>query len=69
MVKHAQERGLTVMIGCMIGTSLDMAPAFLLGAFSSVVDLDGPLLLTNDRKPDINYADGLMHPPTPEFLG
>ncbi len=67
MVQYAQERGLAVMIGCTIGTSLGMAPAFLLGAFASVIDLDGPLLLTNDRQPGITYADGLMHPPPPEL--
>lgn len=42
MVQYAQAQGIAVMIGCMIGTSLGMAPAFLLGAFAGVVDLDGP---------------------------
>lgn len=69
MVQYAQERGIAVMMGCMIGTSLGMAPAFLLGAYATVVDLDAPLLLSHDRTPSINYADGVMYPPAPELWG
>ena len=69
MVQYAQEQGIAVMMGCMIGTSLGMAPAFLLGAYATVVDLDAPLLLSHDRTPSINYADGVMYPPTPELWG
>ncbi len=70
MVQMARERGIGVMIGCMAGTSLGMAPAFLLGAYAQVVDLDGPLQLANDRKPSITYDEhGLMNPPPPELWG
>ena len=69
MVQFAQDRGIGIMVGCMIGTSLGMAPAFLLPAFASVVDLESPLQLTSDRVPAITYTDGLMHPPPPELWG
>ncbi len=69
MVEYAQERGVAVMISGMIGTSLGMAPAFLLAAYAQVVDLDGPLLLTKDRVPGIKYENGVMHPPPPELWG
>jgi hypothetical protein len=44
----------------MIGTSLAMAPAFLVGQLCSVVDLDGPLFLKSDRAPCVRYSDGLL---------
>ena len=69
MVEYAQERGVAVMISGMIGTSLGMAPAFLLAAYAQVVDLDGPLLLTKDRVPGIKYENGVMPPPPPELWG
>jgi L-alanine-DL-glutamate epimerase-like enolase superfamily enzyme len=57
---HAEARrlGMGVMVGCMGGTSLAMAPAFLLGQLCDVVDLDGPLLLSQDREPSVTYPDG-----------
>lgn len=58
MARAARERGLGVMVGNMIGTSLAMAPAFLLGELCDVVDLDGPLLLQNDRLYPVAYRDG-----------
>jgi len=58
MVKRARECGLAVMVGNMVGTSLAIAPAFLLGQLCDVVDLDGPLLLAADRLPSIEYRDG-----------
>jgi hypothetical protein len=42
----------------MVGTSLAMAPAFLVGQLCDVVDLDGPILLKEDRKPGVVYSDG-----------
>jgi L-alanine-DL-glutamate epimerase-like enolase superfamily enzyme len=69
MVQYAQERGIAVMIGCMISTTLIMAPAFLLGAYAAVLDLDAPLLLSHDRTPSISYADGVMYPPPAELWG
>lgn len=64
----ARERGISIMIGCMVGTSLGMAPAFLLGSYARIVDLDGPLLLAEDRPDGIQYDGGTMQPP-PELWG
>jgi len=58
MARRARELGLKVMVGNMVGTSLAMAPAFLLGQFCDVVDLDGPVFLERDRVPGVVYADG-----------
>ena len=55
VARRAQALGLGVMVGCMVGTSLAMAPALLLAAFARIVDLDGPLLLAEDRKPALAY--------------
>lgn len=52
--------GLDVMVGCMGGTSLAMAPAFILGQLCDVVDLDGPVFLKADRSDPVCYADGLI---------
>jgi L-Ala-D/L-Glu epimerase len=46
------------MVGNMVGTSLAMAPAFVLGQLCDVVDLDGPIFLSRDRSPSITYTDG-----------
>ncbi len=69
LMKAAEEAGLGVMIGCMLGTSLAMAPAVLLGSKAKVIDLDGPLLLKQDREPGIRYDKALMYPPEPELWG
>lgn len=58
----AQARGKDLFVGCMIGTSLGMAPGFLLGQRCRWVDLDGPLLLAHDRSPAIRYDGTVMHP-------
>jgi len=50
------------MIGCMVGTSLAMAPALLLATDATLVDLDGPLLLAKDRNTPISYGVHGMHP-------
>jgi L-alanine-DL-glutamate epimerase-like enolase superfamily enzyme len=65
----AQERGLSLMIGCMVGTSLAMAPAMVLVPRSRFVDLDGPLLLARDREPGLRYEGSLVHPPEPALWG
>ncbi len=65
----AQARGLAVMVGCMVSTSLAMAPATLLGEGALIVDLDGPLWLARDREPALSYARGLVHPPDPALWG
>lgn len=58
MASAARQSGLGVMVGNMMGTSLAMAPAFLVGQLCDVVDLDGPLLLREDRKPSVEYKNG-----------
>jgi L-Ala-D/L-Glu epimerase len=59
----AQAQGLKLMVGNMLGTSLAMAPAFLVGQLCDVVDLDGPLLLAADRQHAVTYRDGLINCP------
>ena len=58
MAREAQRLGFKLMVGNMVGTSLAMAPAFVLGQLCDVVDLDGPTFLVRDRTPSIAYADG-----------
>lgn len=58
MAKEARRLGLGVMVGNMIGSSLAMAPAFVLGQLCDVVDLDGPTFLAADRHPAVTYQDG-----------
>lgn len=65
----AMERGLKIMLGCMVGTSLAMAPALLAADGASFVDLDGPLLLARDRDPALNYPDSLVVPAGPALWG
>ena len=69
LARAARERDLGIMVGCMLATSLAMAPAFLLTPLAEVVDLDGPLLLKADRVPAIAFTGSLMHPPPPELWG
>lgn len=63
----AVDAGFEIMVGCMVGTSLAMAPAFLIGQGAAFVDLDGPLLLARDREPAIAY-DGAIMPLPPRGL-
>ena len=58
MAAEARRLGLGVMVGNMIGTSLAMAPAFVLGQLCDIVDLDGPTFLARDREPGVTYIDG-----------
>ena len=53
------------MVGCMVGTSLAMAPACCWRRTPRYVDLDGPLLLARDREPGLRYEGSLLHPPQP----
>ena len=69
LAKAARERGFTIMVGCMIGTSLAMAPAMLLAQQASVVDLDAPLLLAADRNQGLRYEGSLVYPPEPPLWG
>ena len=65
----AEGRGLEVMAGCMVGTSLAMAPALLIAQGAAFVDLDGPLLLARDRTPGLTYLGSMIEPPTPALWG
>lgn len=65
----AEAAGFGLMVGCMVATSLAMAPAVLLAQGVSFVDLDGPLLLAEDRVPGLRYDGALVHPPGPELWG
>jgi L-alanine-DL-glutamate epimerase-like enolase superfamily enzyme len=69
MVDAARARGLGIMVGCMVGTSLAMAPATVVAAGADVVDLDGPVLLARDRDPGITYDRGIMGPPPVALWG
>jgi L-Ala-D/L-Glu epimerase len=65
----ARALGFDIMIGCMVATSLSMAPAMLLTPLARFVDLDGPLLLAQDRDHGLRYDDSLVYPPDPALWG
>ena len=65
----ARAQGFKVMVGCMVGSSLAMAPAVLLAQDADFVDLDGPLLLARDRHPSLAYEGGLVYPPEHALWG
>jgi L-Ala-D/L-Glu epimerase / N-acetyl-D-glutamate racemase len=65
----AEARGFSLMIGCMVGTSLAMAPAMVLAPRARFVDLDGPLLLARDREPGLRYEGSIVYPPEPALWG
>lgn len=69
MQKRARELGFGIMIGCMVGTSLAMAPAVLVAQDADFVDLDGPLILREDRKPGLVFKGNRFSPPQPELWG
>ena len=66
---EALARGLKIMIGCMVGTSLAMAPALLLSSDADFVDLDGPLLLAHDRDPGLAFKGSVIQPFGAELWG
>jgi L-alanine-DL-glutamate epimerase-like enolase superfamily enzyme len=66
---QAEAMGMRVMVGCMLASSLAMAPAVLLAQGAEIVDLDGPLLLAADRDHPLKYDAEGVHPPTPELWG
>jgi L-alanine-DL-glutamate epimerase-like enolase superfamily enzyme len=66
---EARAFGLKIMVGCMVATSLAMAPALILAQGAEWVDLDGPLLLARDRVPGLTYALGEVFPPAPALWG
>ena len=69
MAAEAQRLGFKTMVGCMLATSLAMAPATLVAQSADWVDLDGPLLLARDRPHGLVYVDGCVSPPTAALWG
>jgi L-alanine-DL-glutamate epimerase-like enolase superfamily enzyme len=69
MADAAKALGFDIMVGCMVATSLAMAPAMLLTAQARFVDLDGPLLLARDREHGLRYDGSLVHPPDAALWG
>jgi L-alanine-DL-glutamate epimerase-like enolase superfamily enzyme len=69
MADAANAVGFDIMVGCMVATSLAMAPAMLLTAQARFVDLDGPLLLARDRDHGLRYDGSLVHPPDTALWG
>jgi L-alanine-DL-glutamate epimerase-like enolase superfamily enzyme len=67
--QEAERLGFALMAGCMVATSLSMAPAMLLAQRARVIDLDGPLLLARDREHGLRYDGSMVHPATPELWG
>ena len=65
----ALEAGFKIMIGCMVGSSLAMAPATLIAQNATFVDLDGPLLLAHDRRHGLLYDESWVHPPVKDLWG
>ncbi len=67
--EEAEANGLRIMVGCMLATSLAMAPAILVAQDTAIVDLDGPLLLAEDREPALRFDKSDLYPPEPELWG
>lgn len=69
LAREAADLGLKLMIGCMVSTSLSIAPAALLAPLAEFVDLDGPLLLERDRVPGLTFRGDQLFPPAPDLWG
>jgi L-Ala-D/L-Glu epimerase len=69
MADAAQSLGFEIMVGCMVATSLAMAPAMLLAQQARFVDLDGPLLLARDRDDGLRYDGSTVYPPDAALWG
>ena len=69
LAEEAEQAGFMLMVGCMIATSLAIAPALLVASGARVVDLDGALLLARDRAHGLRYDDSRVHPASPELWG
>ena len=65
----ALEAGFKIMVGCMVGSSLAMAPATLIAQNATFVDLDGPLLMAHDRRHGLLYDESWVHPPSKDLWG
>ena len=69
MAQAASQAGFAIVAGCMVATSLAMAPALLLGQAAQFVDLDGPLLLAKDRDAGLRYDGSLVYPASRDLWG
>lgn len=69
LAAEAERLGFMLMVGCMIATSLSIAPAMLVAQRARIVDLDGALLLAEDRAAGLRYDDGMVYPPSPALWG
>jgi L-Ala-D/L-Glu epimerase / N-acetyl-D-glutamate racemase len=69
MVQAARDSGMGVLVGCMVGGSLSMAPAVLLAGLADAADLDGPIWLAEDIAHGLTYSDGKVSPPEPALWG
>ena len=69
VAEAARGAGYEIMVGCMAGTSLAMAPGMVIAQQATIVDLDGPLLHVHDRVPGIEYRNGVMQTPPRELWG
>lgn len=69
LIQAARQRGLGVMVGCMLSSSLGIAPAFVAAQQASHADLDGPLLLARDREPGLRFSSSDVDPPAVELWG
>ena len=69
MAREAETLGFAIMVGCMVATSLAIAPAVLLGQRARLVDLDGPLLLAADRPDGLRFEGSVIYPSQPALWG
>ena len=69
LMQSAKSMGFIIMAGCMVGTSLAMAPLMVLESYADYIDLDGPLLLEKDRKNGLNYRGPMITPASTHFWG
>ena len=69
MAGEAERLGFTLMVGCMVATSLALTPAMLVAQRARVVDLDGALLLARDRPHGLRYEGSRVYPPAPALWG
>ncbi|HKZ12033.1 MAG TPA: N-acetyl-D-Glu racemase DgcA [Rhodanobacteraceae bacterium] len=69
LLRAARTQGFRIMVGCMVGSSLGIAPALEIAREAEFIDLDGPLWLENDHADGVKLQDGLLAPPSPGFWG
>lgn len=69
MQREAHSRGFAIMVGCMLGSSLSIAPACLIAQQAMIADLDAPLLLAEDEQPAVRYDGNWLQPPAAELWG